>query len=74
MCMCKMNVVTVENYENLGIDVIKINNSDLFCISTGDLTKKMYATNISYLIINPLQKTNLTTLLLLKRIIKRRKI
>ena len=42
--------------------------------STGDLTKKMYATNISYLIINPLQKTNLTTLLLLKRIIKRRKI
>ena len=32
MCMCKMSVVTVENYENLGIDVIKINNNDLLCI------------------------------------------
>ena len=47
MCMCKMGVVTVEKYENLGIDVIKIKNSDLSWISSGNLRKKMYATNMS---------------------------
>ena len=30
MCMYKMGVITVEKYENLGIDVIKLQNSDLF--------------------------------------------
>ena len=55
MCMCKMGVITVEKYENLAIDVIKLKNSDLFWINSGDLRKKLYATNMSYLILHQMK-------------------
>ena len=55
MCMCKMGVITVEKYENLGTDVIKLQNSDLFWINSGELRKKLYATNMSYLILHQMK-------------------
>ena len=55
MCMCKMGVITVEKYENLAIDVIKLKNSDLFWINSGDLIKKLYATNMPYLILHQMK-------------------
>ena len=55
MCMCKMGFVTVEKYENLRVDVMKLKNSDLFWINSGDLRKKLYATNMSYLILHQIK-------------------
>ena len=55
MCMCKMGVITAEKYENLGIDVIKLKNCDLFWINSGDLRKTLYVTNMSYLILHQMK-------------------